>query len=69
MDGLTAARNEGLLGVGKSRPTKPGLNDKQKREIRALLGDPHAQVPDVAKYGVSRTTLYKHVGVVQPRAA
>ena len=41
------------------------LNDKQ---IRALLVDPAAQVKDIAaRYGVSRTTLYKRVGVVQPR--
>jgi transposase-like protein len=44
------------------------LNSKQVREIKALLRDPEAQVSEVAKkYGVSRTTLYKHVGVVQPR--
>lgn len=63
--GLAAARARGRKG-GR----KPSLNDKQKREIRALLRDPQAQVSDVAKkYGISRTTLYKHVGVVQPRAS
>ena len=47
---------------------KPKLNDKQIGEIRALLADPAAQVKDIAaRYGVSRTTLYKRVGVVQPR--
>ena len=40
------------------------------REIKALLRDPDIQVADVARrYGVSRTTLYKHVGVVSPRLA
>lgn len=63
--GLAAARARGRKG-GR----KPSLNDKQKREIKALLRDPQAQVSDVArKYGVSRTTIYKHVGVVQPRAS
>ncbi|WP_329959753.1 helix-turn-helix domain-containing protein [Paraburkholderia translucens] len=32
-----------------------------------LLRDPSIQVADVARrYGVSRTTLYKHVGVIAP---
>ncbi|MBG6077997.1 hypothetical protein [Polaromonas sp. CG_9.11] len=36
-------------------------------QIRALLADPAAQVKDIAAwYGVSRITLYKRVGVVQP---
>ena len=61
--GLAAARSRGRKG-GR----KPSLNSKQVREIKAILRDPEAQVSDVArKYGVSRTTLYKHVGVVQPR--
>jgi len=43
------------------------LDAKQIREIKALLADPAAQVHDIAeRYGVSRTTLYKRVGVVQP---
>ena len=59
--GLTAARARGRVG-GR----KPKLNDKQIREIRALLADPTAQVKDIAaRYGVSRTTLYKRVGVVK----
>ncbi|MFA1594787.1 helix-turn-helix domain-containing protein [Serratia nevei] len=38
--------------------------------IKALLRDPDIQVADVARrYGVSRTTLYKHVGAVAPRGA
>lgn len=41
---------------------------KSVREIKALLRDPDIQVADVARrYGVFRTTLYKHCGVVQPR--
>ena len=38
------------------------------REIRALLRNPDIQVSEVARrYGVSRTTLYKHIGVVEVR--
>ncbi len=60
--GLSAARARGRVG-GR----KPSLSEKQKREIRALLKDPSIAVTDVAKrYGVSRTTIYKSVGVVQP---
>ena len=60
--GLTAARARGRVGGRKHK-----LNDKQIREIRALLSDPAARVKDIAeRYGVSRTTLYKPVGVVQP---
>ncbi|GBR31008.1 DNA resolvase [Komagataeibacter oboediens DSM 11826] len=61
--GLAAARVRGRLG-GR----KPKLGEKQVREIKALLRDPDIQVADVARrYGVSRTTLYKHVGVIAPR--
>jgi DNA invertase Pin-like site-specific DNA recombinase len=61
--GLAAARARGRCG-GR----KPKLDEKQVREIKALLRDPDIQVADVARqYGVSRTTLYKHVGVVSPR--
>lgn len=60
--GLAAARARGRNG-GR----KPKLDAKQIREIRALLRDPAIRVTDVAKrYGVSRTTLYKHVGAVVP---
>ncbi|MEX3556257.1 MAG: helix-turn-helix domain-containing protein [Burkholderia gladioli] len=32
-----------------------------------MLRDPEVRVTDVAKrYGVSRATLYKHVGAVRP---
>lgn len=61
--GLAAARARGRCG-GR----KPKLDEKQVKEIKALLRDPDIQVADVARqYGVSRTTLYKHVGVVSPR--
>ncbi|CAM5202477.1 DNA-invertase hin [Castellaniella denitrificans] len=61
--GLAAARARGRAG-GR----KPKLDAQQVREIKALLRDPEIQVADVARrYGVSRTTLYKHVGVITPR--
>jgi DNA invertase Pin-like site-specific DNA recombinase len=61
--GLAAARAR-----GRSGGRKPKLGEKQVREITALLRDPDIQVADVARqYGVSRTTLYKHVGVIAPR--
>ena len=60
MAGLSAARARGRVG-GR----KPKLSEKQIREIKTLLTDPAAQVTDIAKrYGVSRATLYKRVGVV-----
>jgi DNA invertase Pin-like site-specific DNA recombinase len=60
--GLSAARARGRMG-GR----KPKLSEKQIREIKALLTDPAAQVTELAKrYGVSRTTIYKRIGVVQP---
>lgn len=59
--GLTAARARGRVG-GR----KPKLGPKQIREIRSLLSDPSAQMKEIAaRYGVSRTTLYKRVGVVK----
>lgn len=61
--GLAAARARGRAG-GR----KPKLDDQQVKEIKALLHDPDIQVADVARrYGVSRTTIYKHCGVVHPR--
>ncbi|MDH5858650.1 recombinase family protein [Lampropedia aestuarii] len=61
--GLAAARAR-----GRSGGRKPKLDDKQVREIKTLLRDPGIQVADVARrYGVSRTTLYKYVGVITPR--
>uniref|UniRef100_UPI003075C348 helix-turn-helix domain-containing protein n=1 Tax=Salmonella enterica TaxID=28901 RepID=UPI003075C348 len=44
---------------------KPKLQKKDIREIRALLKDGSIPVSDVARrYGVSRTTIYNHVRVV-----
>ena len=61
--GLAAARARGRAG-GR----KPKLDDKQVREIKALLRMPDIKVAEVARlYGVSRTTLYKYVGVITPR--
>jgi len=60
--GLDAARARGRLGGRKHK-----LDDKQVREIRAMLSDPRVNVSDVAKrYKVSRTTIYKYVEVVAP---
>jgi DNA invertase Pin-like site-specific DNA recombinase len=62
--GLAAARAR-----GRSGGRKPKLEEKQVQEIKALLRDPDIQVADVARqYGVSRTTLYKHVGAITPRS-
>jgi len=59
--GLSAAR-------ARKGGRKPKLDDKQIREIRAVLKDPDVRVTDVAKrYGVGRATIYKHVAAVQPK--
>jgi DNA invertase Pin-like site-specific DNA recombinase len=70
--GLIRERTQaGLAGArarGRSGGRRPKLCEQQVHEIKALLRDPNIQVADVARrYGVSRTTLYKHVGVVAPR--
>lgn len=63
--GLAAARARGRAG-GR----KPKLDDQQIKEIKALLRDPDIKVIEVARrYGVSRTTLYKHIGVIAPRTS
>ena len=61
--GLDAARARGRKG---GRP--PKLEVRQIREIRQLLKkDPRVRVTDVAnRYGVSRSTIYKHAGAVVP---
>jgi len=60
--GLAAARAR-----GRSGGRKPKLGEKDVREIKELLNSPDIKVADVARrYGVSRTTLYKYVGVVTP---
>lgn len=59
--GLSAARARGRKG-GR----RPKLDGQQVKEIKTLLRDPNIQVSEVARrYGVSRTTLYKHVGVIK----
>ncbi|MGY2172115.1 recombinase family protein [Pseudomonas gingeri] len=55
--GLAAARARGRVG-GR----KPKIGSREKKEIRILLADPNMTVKDVAaRYGVSRTTIYKHL--------
>lgn len=61
--GLASVRARGRAG-GR----KPKLDEQQVKEIKALLRDSDIQVAEVARlYGVSRTTLYKYVGIVTPR--
>lgn len=61
--GLAAARARGRAG-GR----KPKLDEQRVREIKALLRDSDIQISEVARrYGISRTTLYKYVGVIKPR--
>lgn len=60
--GLEAARARGRKG-GR----RPAMNEQEIREAKALLADPEITVADVCKrFGVSRTTLYTHVGSVRP---
>ena len=55
--GLAAARARGRAG-GR----KPKLGEKDVKEIRALWRDKSIPIADIARrYGVSRTTLYKHL--------
>ena len=54
------------LDLQRDALTKAGCTEIYE-EIRALLKDPDVRVTDVAKrYGVSRATVYKHVGSVVP---
>lgn len=63
--GLTAARARGRAG-GR----KPKLDEKQVREIKALMRDPTIPVSAIAKrYKVSRTTIYKVAPVRQAASA
>lgn len=53
--GLAAARARGRVGGRKRK-----LDEKQIREIRALMRDPAIRISDIAKrYSVSRSTIYK----------
>ncbi len=55
--GLSAARAR-----GRSGGRKPKLDEKDVLEIRALWRDANLSVTDIARrFGVSRTTLYKHL--------
>jgi DNA invertase Pin-like site-specific DNA recombinase len=60
--GLMAARAR-----GRSGGRKPKLDEKDVREIRALWSNKNIPVSDIARrYGVSRTTLYKHLEPFAP---
>jgi DNA invertase Pin-like site-specific DNA recombinase len=60
--GLTASRARGRLGGRKKK-----LSQKDITQIKELLSHPENSVSDIAKkYGVSRTTIYKYVGVIVP---
>lgn len=57
-----------VLVRGGADGRKPKLDDQQAKAIKALLHNSDIQVVEAARrYGVSRTTLYKHVGIVTPR--
>lgn len=63
--GLAAARARGRKG-GR----KPKIQDKERREIQALYAAKTIPLADIAKrYGVSRTTLYKHLSTENYSAA
>ena len=63
--GLMACRARGRLGGRKKK-----LSQKDITQIKELLSRPESSVSDVAKkYGVSRTTIYKYVGVIVPEHA
>lgn len=58
--------NAGLLAAaracGGAVERKPKLDEKDVKEIRALWRDKNILIADIARcYGVSRTTLYKHL--------
>lgn len=56
-EGLKAARARGRVGGRKEK-----LDEKQKREIRALLTDPQITVKGVCeKYSINRSTYYSQV--------
>ncbi|WP_038913110.1 recombinase family protein [Dickeya zeae] len=63
--GLTASRARGRLGGRKMKLSREDIS-----HIKVLLSHPESSVSDIAqKYGVSRTTIYKYVGVIVPDRA
>ncbi|UUE35768.1 recombinase family protein [Pectobacterium aroidearum] len=63
--GLAASRARGRLGGRKMK-----LSWEDIKYIKELLSHPENRVSDIAqKYGVSRTTIYKYVGVIVPDRA
>lgn len=63
--GLAAARAR-----GRSGGRKPALDDKQVREVKALMRDPSVNVSNVAlRYKISRATLYKYAGMEKRQIA
>ena len=53
---------------GRKGGRKPALDDKQIREVKALMRDPSVNITNVAeRYHVSRTTLYKYAGADSSR--
>lgn len=62
--GLAAARARGRVG---GRPSK--MSEKDKAHARAMLADPNITVGAVAdRFGISRQTLYRQLGVIRPAA-
>lgn len=65
LKGLSASRARGRLGGRKMK-----LSQEDITHIKELLSHPESSVSDIAqKYGVSRTTIYKYVGVIVPDRA
>ncbi|MFE4111300.1 recombinase family protein [Kosakonia sp. YIM B13611] len=63
--GLKAIRARGRLGGRKMKLSREDIT-----HIKELLSHPESSVSDIAqKYGVSRTTIYKYVGVIVPDRA
>lgn len=60
--GLLACRARGRLGGRKKKLSQEDIN-----QIKELLSRPENSVSNIAKkYDVSRTTIYKYVGVIVP---
>lgn len=60
--GLILERTQAGLAAARARGRKPKLEEKDVKEIRVLWRDKDISAADIARrYGVSRTTLYKHL--------